>query len=425
MRLFSFVVFWFSLGTHLCAQWQPIGPFGGAVAAIQTDSRHPDTVLAATGNALLFRSSDGGDHWSSVPFPPALHAILHLFVVQPDGAYLAGLGSDSPAYSGLFRSRDEGVTWEHIEGLAGREIWSLAIWAADPRVIAAGSRDGVYLTRDGGATWKRISPLENRELQPVVSLAFDPADANVVFAGTPHLPWKTRDGGASWHSIHAGMIDDSDVFSIQVDHNLPQHVFATACSGIYSSTNGGGLWTKLTGATGASYRTYTVSQDPRQSNVVFAGTTGGLIRSYDNGRTWRKLSGDAARFIAFDPARPGRIFVATDQQGVLRSDDNGDSLKGVNEGLCNRYFSSLAAAGGDLFTASIYEPSAGGVFRLKGDGVEWERVAAPSALAGEQILNLAAGSDAGGKGLYATTYRSILASSDAGKTWKRIPGPTG
>ncbi|MCU1261162.1 MAG: repeat protein, partial [Bryobacterales bacterium] len=80
--------------------------------------------------------------------------------------------------------------------------------------------------------------------------------------------------------------------------------------------------------------------------------------------------------------------------------------------------------GGDLFTASIYEPSAGGVFRLKGDGVEWERVAAPSALSGEQILNLAGGPEAVGKGLYAATYRSVLGSSDAGKTWKRIPGPT-
>jgi len=40
------------------------------------------------------------------------------------------------------------------------------------------------------------------------------------------------------------MIDDSDVMSIIVDPANPENVHATACSGIYHSTNGGAQWVK-------------------------------------------------------------------------------------------------------------------------------------------------------------------------------------
>ncbi len=410
-------------GRPLDAQWRAIGPFGGAVAVVQVDAEHPGTVMAATRNALLFRSRDNGDSWQPLPFAPQLHAVLHSFLIGNHGRYFAGLGSDSAAYSGLFQSSDEGRTWSRLPGLGDREIWSLAVWPGDTAVMAAGSRDGVYLTTDDGATWKRISPAANRELQPVVSLAFDPTNQKILFAGTPHLPWKTADGGATWHSVHSGMLDDSDVFSIQVDPATPQHVFATACSGIYFSGSGGNLWSKLAGSSSASYRTYVVAQDPKSADTVFAGTAGGLIRSTDRGRTWKKLSDDAARFVAFDPARPGRLFVATDQHGILRSDNGGDTLTGASEGLCNRYFSSLAVSGDNLFAASIYEASSGGVFRVGADA-QWQRTAAASALLGEQILSMTAPSGESGT-LYATAYRAVLASMDGGKVWTRVPGPPG
>src|SRR5258707_1256364 len=154
-------------------------------------------------------------------------------------------------------------------------VWSLALWTVNPDVIAAGTADGVYLSKDRGATWKHISPPGDRELRPVVSLAFHPKNADTLYAGTTHLPWKTADGGATWKSIHTGMIDDSDVFSIQVDALKPERVFASACSGVYGSLDGAGHWKKLETPTGA-FRTYFVALDPRRTDVVFAGTSSGL-----------------------------------------------------------------------------------------------------------------------------------------------------
>jgi hypothetical protein len=77
------------------------------------------------------------------------------------------------------------------------------------------------------------------EVRPVVSLAFHPRDPNVIYAGTTHVPRRTTGGGPHWQSIHSGMLDDSDVFSIVVDPKNPEIVLASACGGAYRSANAG------------------------------------------------------------------------------------------------------------------------------------------------------------------------------------------
>src|SRR5229473_2832510 len=55
--------------TGAWAQWESLGPFGGSAAVVQTDAKHPGTVLVATTNAHLLRSRDSGSSWQPVPFP--------------------------------------------------------------------------------------------------------------------------------------------------------------------------------------------------------------------------------------------------------------------------------------------------------------------------------------------------------------------
>ena len=66
-----------------------------------------------------------------------------------------------------------------------------------------------------------------------------PRNPDIIYAGTWHLPWKTSDGGEHWQSIKKGLIVDSDVFSIIMDPEQPQHLYLSACSGIYKSENAG------------------------------------------------------------------------------------------------------------------------------------------------------------------------------------------
>ncbi|HTS25161.1 MAG TPA: hypothetical protein VMH81_04765 [Bryobacteraceae bacterium] len=385
------------------------------------DSSRPGTVIAGTSNALLFRSTDGGETWSRLRFPAELRATLHAFAIAPGtGAYLAGLANDTHDYSGILLSDDGGQTWRRLAGLAGKDIWSIAIWHNDPKVIAAGVSDGVYLTRDGGENWARISPESNHALMPVVSLDFDPRTSEVLYAGTPHLPWKTYDGGKSWHSVRDGMADDSDVFSIHVDTGQPNQVFASACSGMYRSLNQALSWTKLIGAKDASYRTYRIAQHPTEPEILFAGTTHGLVKSVDGGTTWRRLTPYATRWIAFDASHPRRVFAATDGAGLFRSDDLGESFRPINDGFSNRRLASLAALGTTLYAASPTGSADGMIADNLTGEQRWESLSSLDPAVVRQIVKIV---PVDPNRMYVLTPSSILHSSDAGRTWTTITPP--
>jgi photosystem II stability/assembly factor-like uncharacterized protein len=250
----------------------------------------------------------------------------------------------------------------------------------------------------------------------IVSLAFDPRNSDVLFAGTPHLAWKTANGGKLWRPIYAGMHNDSDVFSIATDQAHPQRVFASACSGLYRSLNAGALWSKLTGAQGASYRTYFVAIDPREEDTLFGGTKHGLVKSEDGGTSWRQLSTRPTRAIAFDPRHQGRIYLATDE-GLDRSDDEGKTLRAINEGFCNRQLPGMVAGEDGLYTHTIYEPDAGGVFRLPGDAEQWVKLAPPPRLKGEELLTVIPEATR----WIGAGYNSLLVSTDTGEHWNPLP----
>ncbi|MBV8844401.1 MAG: hypothetical protein JO307_16460 [Bryobacterales bacterium] len=399
------------------AGWEAIGPFGGPAAIVQVDRHHPGRVLAATGNAQIFRSDDEGGSWRAIPFPAQLRSTLHAFVVDAHnpGIYFAGVASDDPEYSGIYRTSDSGATWKHLAGI--KSVWAIAMWR-DSRLMGAGTVDGVYLSRDAGENWERAGSPDKPGPKPVVSLAFDQVDPKIIYAGTPHLPWKTTDNGASWDFIPQGMFDDSDVFSILIDGRRRQTLFASVCGGMYRSLDSGEQWKPLTKAKGASARTYHITQNPVKMNVLLAGTTFGLVRSDDNGASWRKLSDLPTRYIAFDSGKPDRIFVATDA-GLFRSDDLGQTLQAVNRGFANRRIGAIALLEKTLYVSA---PEPGGTSIIRLDGSEWKPAPMDQDPALEKMQKTVTTDS---HGLLLATVHGLMRSDDAGKTWRPVEGVLG
>ena len=409
------------------ASWMATGPFGGDADIVRvigqpTTPQAKGHVIAAARNGLIYSSTNGGASWTWLSFPAQFAGILHALEVDPaaPATWYAGVESEFDGVSGVYKTTDAGSSWTLLPASRGLAVWSLSIWEHDSSVIAAGTGTGVYRSGDGGASWKRISPESNEDLRPVVSLAFHPMDAKILYAGTTHLPWRTVDGGATWQSIHEGMIDDSDVFSIQVDRKNPEHVMASACSGVYNSEDGAAHWTRLETPKGA-FRTHFVALDPRRDNIVFAGTTEGLLRSENGGKTWRVSSTQSVRAVSFDPLTEGRVFFAASSGGVMVSNDEGITLRESNVGFTNRNFTGLTGAGTSLYSSSVFDAGTAGVYRTENLALRWERGAGPS---GDSLVQLATDPDSP-RHLYGAGYHGLFESRDAGVAWSLRKGPDG
>jgi photosystem II stability/assembly factor-like uncharacterized protein len=123
------------------------------------------------------------------------------------------------ASGGIFRSRNNGTTWDAVFDKYGNtlSIGDIAIAASNPQIIWAGTGeannrqsstwgDGVYRSLDGGDTWRHMGL---RETQTIGRIVIDPRDPNMVFVAAvgqlgPNEErglYRTKDGGATWQKV--------------------------------------------------------------------------------------------------------------------------------------------------------------------------------------------------------------------------------
>jgi photosystem II stability/assembly factor-like uncharacterized protein len=400
------------------AAWQALGgPPGGDVRALATDPRDPRTLYLGTPDGLLYRSDDGGASWRRpAPGFPLRGMSLDEIVVLPTGVLLVGYWEVGGSGGGVARSTDGGRSFALLEGIAGESVRSLAVAASDPASIVAGAIGGVFRSTDAGATWRRISPPGDRDLRNVGSLAVDPANPEVIYAGTWHLPWKSEDGGRTWRPAHAGIIDDSDIFTLTPDRRSPRTLFATACSGIYRSSDAGARWSRLRGIPTSARRTRAFAQDPERPDALYAGTTAGLWTSGDGGASWRRTTSPELVVNAIAALPGGLVLLGTDGAGVLRSTDGGASFGPANQGFAERFVSRLVfdAAGRRVLAAVSGDRFWSGVLAAPSPAGPWTRLGA--GLEGREVLALAAA----GREVLAGTDDGLFASAPPLERWSRL-----
>jgi photosystem II stability/assembly factor-like uncharacterized protein len=398
--------------------WVPVGPTGGDARALAAHPREPRVVFLGSANGNLYRSDDAGRGWRrQEPGFPLRGMSLDDIVVDPRGVLYVGYWSVAGSGGGVARSDDGGRTFSVLPDIAGQAVRALALAPSDPETLVAGTQTGIFRTRDGGQSWTRISPLGDAEIKNLDSIAIDPRDPDTIYAGTWHLPWKTTDGGRTWSSIHAGMIDDSDVMTLTVDRRTPEVVYATACSGIYRSANAAARWAKVPGIPSSSRRTRAFAQDRERPDRFYAGTTEGFWVSENDTATWRLLTGKELVVNAVLSLPGGVVLVGTEGAGVLRGEQGGLGLAASNEGFSERFVSRivfdrprsrvLATVHGDRQHGGVLSAaSATGPWEKLGLGLEGRQALALDVLPGGGVL---VGTDGG---LYVTT--------GAGAPWRRL-----
>ena len=321
--------------------------------------------------------------------------------------------------AGIFESHDEGKSWIAVNDVQDVGVRALAASASKPSRFVAGTLRGVMLSDDSGKSWTRISDPQNLEMQGITAVAIDPKEPNIIYAGTAHLPWRTLDAGKSWESIHNGMIDDSDVFSIYINPANPTNVFASACSGIYASTSRGDVWRKLLGIPNTSRRTHVVRQDAAEPETIYAGTTLGLFKSGNSGTSWKLMNGSQVNAIALDPSHPNSMYLAMEYEGIAKSDDHGQTIRPINNGFVDRSISAVTLSGKRLFAVESQKGEASGIFVSADRGESWSQVDSRG-LRGVH-LHAITGAPGEERVLLAATSRQMYKSIDGGLTWKPLP----
>jgi hypothetical protein len=170
----------------------------------------------------------------------------------------------------LFRSRDQGTTWQEISpdlttndpSKIGRNVpyCTITTIAESPRkagVIWVGTDDGtVHVTEDGGGAWTDLTPAlaaagapVERWVSRVFASPYDPAVAFVSKNGfrnddfAPYL-YRTTDYGRTWTAI-AGNLPQAPINVIVQDRKNRNLLFVGNDRGVFVSIDGGNQWSPL------------------------------------------------------------------------------------------------------------------------------------------------------------------------------------
>lgn len=408
-------------------EWRPTGPPGGDVRDLVVDPSNPDRFYFGTLDGQIYTSADGGKRWELLHnFNRPKLFVDHIIVDRRSSRtlYVAAHRHKNPG--GFFKSTDGGKKWRESPEFKNEALHSLVQSESEPNVLFVGTFNGIFRSDDSGDSWQQL-PTQNTEgLLHVESLAVDRRTSNIIYAGTWYLPYKSTDGGKTWRSIKNGIIDDSDIFAIDIDPRDPNHVIMSACSGIYETKNAGDSWRKVQGIPSQSRRTRAILQHPSIPGLVFAGTTEGFWRSERGGdadswmvTTSRQLEINS---ITVHPTRPEIIYIGTNNYGVMVSYDSGKSFLATNGGYSGRFANTIVAdreTPNRIYAATINTATGGGFLFVSNDnGESWKpsmrnmppRLITYSILQDEQDTNI----------IYLGTNLGVYRSMDRGTSWSPI-----
>ncbi|MBW8861585.1 MAG: glycosyl hydrolase, partial [Acidobacteria bacterium] len=368
----------------------------------------------------IFKSTDGGDHWTEISRNPGLpKAMLGKIGLSVSGADSNRVYAQIEAEDGgFFRTDDAGATWTRVtdrRDLRQRAFYYTRVFA-DPK-----TKDTVYelnvnfhKSTDGGKTWTTLRPPhgDNHDMW--------------IAADDPKRMIEANDGGANI-SVTGGetwtpeTMPTAQFYHVITTKHVPYHVCgaqqdnSTACVSSQPPQGGpggsGGGADQVFYSVGGGESGY-IASDPRTPDIYYAGSYGGLITRLDR-RTGQEreinpypdnpmgyASADIAeRFqwtfpIVIAPTDPNVIYVGS--QHVWKSTNEGQSWTKISPDLTRHDPKTMGASGGPITKDNTGVETYATVFTI-----------APSAKDGSVIW---AGSDDG----------YVQVTRNGGTNWKNV-----
>jgi len=290
--------FWFALlivnvesgsGLMQSTRWASFGPIGGFIRSITVDPKNSRTLYATAGG--VFKSTDGGSNWRRVLGPEVSVSALLIDPRDSNNLFAQTYGST------FFTSTDAGTSWK-----------SVRVQMADGSTI----RDGPFRFAVDPQNWATIYAAHS-----------DGCQGEFCSPPNSHGLFKSLDGGVTWKKT---TLTPNTVYSIAIDPEQPQVLYAGTAEGAHQSTDGGETWRKITLDFEILRWDYPVAFDPLDSSIVYMGTPGGFYKSVDRGARWSFLSAfgyyNGVLELRLD-STDRRVLYASTMEGDFKSSDGG------------------------------------------------------------------------------------------------------
>lgn len=274
---------------------------------------------------------------SNIPLTPAPNwqenNHIHGIVVDPNNPNIFYLGT----HEGLIQYSEAGK-WSWV----GDDRSDYMGLTADPKQSGrlyssghppTGGNLGFRVTEDYGQTWRVLS----KSGVDFHALAVAPSNPNLIYG------WATsgeqgflvsKDGGKNWDSITPIGLDNA-VFSLTVNPQHPDHLYATTQGGLYESKNGGQNWVLIPGTETAPMIGLTIVSTANQTKMIgyrLLESDPGIYQSLDGGKAWNNLgtgTEGTILYLTVAPNNPNILYAVNDQNTVFKSEDGGKNWRSL------------------------------------------------------------------------------------------------
>ena len=274
---------------------------------------------------------------------------------------------------GVWKTEDAGVSWNNISDgyFKTGSVGAVSVSESDNNIVVVGmgespvrgvmtsSGDGVYKSTDAGDTWEHIG-LENTK--HISQVRIHPNNPDIMYVSAQGSPYsgsedrgiyRTKDGGKNWERVL--FVDSSSgANDLAIDYTNPRVLYAAFWdhqrlpwyvrsggkgSGIWKSVDGGDTWKKLTeGLPNSVMGKIGVAVSRANPKLVYAiieSDEGGLYRSDDGGNSWRLINDERVlrtrswyyMHIYADPSDENIVYVLN--APMMKSIDGGKTFSNI------------------------------------------------------------------------------------------------